>query len=172
VILTKQLFIIFFSQTECSDVNFDHLISQLQVPGDDRSWTYQTCSEFGWYQTGDSPKQPISSYFNLDYFIEQCRRVFNLTGPQIESNVDQTNYLLGGQSIYTSNTVFTNGLNDPWHVPGVFNSSGNHGPNNVIAPILGGSHCSDMMPASNRDSASLKQVRAQQVAAIRNWLSL
>ena len=30
-----------------------------------RQWTYQTCSEFGWYQTSDQPKHPYGSRFPL-----------------------------------------------------------------------------------------------------------
>ncbi len=30
-----------------------------------RQWTYQTCTEFGWYQTSDQPKHPYGSRFPL-----------------------------------------------------------------------------------------------------------
>ena len=35
----------------------------VQVGG--RQWIYQTCSEFGWYQTSDQPKHPYGSRFPL-----------------------------------------------------------------------------------------------------------
>ena len=33
----------------------------IQVGG--RQWTYQTCSEFGWYQSSDQPNHPYGSRF-------------------------------------------------------------------------------------------------------------
>ena len=30
-----------------------------------RQWIYQTCTEFGWYQTSDQPKHPYGSRFPL-----------------------------------------------------------------------------------------------------------
>ena len=40
----------------------------VQVGG--RQWTYQTCSEFGWYQTTDQPKHPYGSRFPLKDSIQ------------------------------------------------------------------------------------------------------
>ena len=37
-----------------------------------RQWTYQTCSEFGWYQTSDQPKHPYGSRFPLKDSIKVC----------------------------------------------------------------------------------------------------
>ena len=41
-----------------------------------RQWTWQTCTEFGYYQTTDSHNQPFGSHVSLD-FIEQvyCNQV-------------------------------------------------------------------------------------------------
>ena len=37
--------------------------------GAGRSWTYQTCIEFGFYQTGSAANQPFSKTVTLDWFV-------------------------------------------------------------------------------------------------------
>ena len=46
----------------------------VQVGG--RQWTYQTCSEFGWYQTTDQPKHPYGSRFPLKDSIQASSNYF------------------------------------------------------------------------------------------------
>ena len=40
-----------------------------------RQWMYQTCTEFGFYQTSDSDKQPFGDLFPLKY-VHDCFTVF------------------------------------------------------------------------------------------------
>ena len=58
---------------ECFDVSYDEMIKELRdvsynknVGG--RQWIYQTCTEFGWYQSSDQPGHPF-----LDHFPVQGR---------------------------------------------------------------------------------------------------
>lgn len=41
-----------------------------------RPWFYQTCSEFGWYQTTDSEEQPFGSKSPVEFFIKLCQDIF------------------------------------------------------------------------------------------------
>ncbi len=36
-----------------------------------RSWTYQTCTEFGYFQTGSASDQPFSDAISLQWYIDQ-----------------------------------------------------------------------------------------------------
>lgn len=40
-----------------------------------RQWTYQTCFEFGYYQTTDSPStaQPFGNLVPLSYYLHMCK---------------------------------------------------------------------------------------------------
>lgn len=38
-----------------------------------RQWTYQKCSEFGWYKTSDQPKHPYGSKIPLDFLLKVCK---------------------------------------------------------------------------------------------------
>lgn len=55
-----------FSQTAW-DAEFP---SQSSLVG--RLWTYQTCSEVGWFQTSNSKNQPFGSSFPLELFFQMC----------------------------------------------------------------------------------------------------
>lgn len=46
------------------------------VKDGDRQWVYQTCSEFGYYQTSDSPDQPFGSWFPISLFEQACEDIF------------------------------------------------------------------------------------------------
>lgn len=41
-----------------------------------RQWFYQTCAEYGWYQTSGSRFQPFGSSFPVDLYIRWCRDVY------------------------------------------------------------------------------------------------
>lgn len=41
-----------------------------------RPWFYQTCSEFGWYQTTDSKNQPFGKLSPVEFYVDLCKDVF------------------------------------------------------------------------------------------------
>lgn len=41
-----------------------------------RPWYYQTCSEFGWYQTTDSEAQPFGSKSPVEFYLKLCQDIF------------------------------------------------------------------------------------------------
>ena len=45
--------------------------SFLFSPG--RQWMYQTCTEFGFYQTSDSANQPFGKLFPLKYVVSKTK---------------------------------------------------------------------------------------------------
>ena len=38
-----------------------------------RQWMYQTCTEFGFYQTSDSANQPFGKLFPLKYVVSKTK---------------------------------------------------------------------------------------------------
>lgn len=46
------------------------------VKGGDRQWVFQTCSEFGYFQTSDSKMQPFGSTFPVTLFQQACQDIF------------------------------------------------------------------------------------------------
>lgn len=86
-----------------------------------RQWTYQTCTEFGFYQTSDYKTQPFGNKFPLNFFIIQCQDIFDpkFNADLISRGINQTNAIYGGYGIKVTNVVFPNGSIDPWHALGI-----------------------------------------------------
>ena len=86
-----------------------------------RQWTYQTCSEFGYYQTSDFQKQPFGHHFPLEFFIKQCQDIYDpkFNAELILHGINRTNTNYGGYGIKVTNVVFPNGSIDPWHALGI-----------------------------------------------------
>ena len=81
---------------------------------DFKSWTWQYCSEFGYFQGSNAsdPKSMISRFNNVSSFaINECERVFPFA-PDLP-NVDAI-LKYGGW-----NTMFTDGERDRWRTLGV-----------------------------------------------------
>lgn len=41
-----------------------------------RQWTYQTCTEFGFFQTSTARPKLFSETFPVDFFVQQCVDIF------------------------------------------------------------------------------------------------
>lgn len=123
-----------------------------------RLWTYQTCTEFGFFQSSDYPSQPFGNYFPSDFFVQQCVDIFGSKFNKhfIERSIDFTNSFYGGFNLTLSNVLFPNGLIDPWHALGVL-----HPINPTAQPLIipQTAHCADMYPDSDIDPQSLKEAR-------------
>jgi hypothetical protein len=74
-----------------------------------RSWTYQYCTEFGWYQTPSKEHAMRPALLNTTYWTEMCHDVYNIS---LNLNRSIQEFAFNHQG--GSNTVFTNGGDDPW----------------------------------------------------------
>ena len=79
-------------------------------------WTYQTCVEFGFYQTTDSDEQPFGRTIPIDFFVKKCKDIFGDQFNQdlLNESVYNTNVNYGGYNYAGSRVVFVNGEVDPW----------------------------------------------------------
>ncbi|XP_032241066.2 putative serine protease K12H4.7 isoform X2 [Nematostella vectensis] len=102
---------------KCLDASYQNAINSLRNVSWDssaaeggRQWTYQTCTEFGFYQTTDSDNQPFGKRFPLKYSIQQCMDVFGeaFNSSNLASGIRQTNTNYGGKGIASSRIVFPN----------------------------------------------------------------
>lgn len=72
------------SVTKCNSFSFNETIKLLSNGSWDglasrasmRQWIYQTCSEFGWYQTSGSDDQPFGSGFPVDLYVRMCNNAY------------------------------------------------------------------------------------------------
>jgi len=160
----------------CEDANWNDVIEYLSAIEKDptnsaRPWTYQTCDEFGYYQTTDSVNQPFTPWkeLNLNFSRAMCEGAFD--GWRSDPETDWINQAYGDVHIAGTNIVFAAGTIDPWHALGVTNSTPTL-PQDSEEPvyILGTAHCNDLYAPSPSDPESLtyaREVIADYVAA---WL--
>lgn len=69
------------SKRECVTMDYKSDIEQLQRENTTlakafRPWFYQTCSEFGWYQTTDSEDQPFGTKSPIEFYLTLCKDIF------------------------------------------------------------------------------------------------
>lgn len=137
-----------------------------------RQWFYQTCTEYGYFQpaTQDKARSTRSSYIDLSYYKNICRRLFN-----IEESPDTTshniNYYQPLFNASTSRIFFTNGSVDPWSLLSLAESNGNATNKNLIYLTMeGASHCADVSNPSFFDSKAVKLARSQLDGLVDAWL--
>ncbi|XP_041919513.1 thymus-specific serine protease [Alosa sapidissima] len=130
-----------------------------------RQWVYQTCTEFGFYQSTDSPNQPFTG-FPLPYHLQQCSDIFNVS-VDVVAAVRDTNEQYGGYGLRTSRVAFPNGSIDPWHALGVTQDLSQQLP---AIFIKGTAHCANMYPARAEDLPQLALARDHVYLLLQQWL--
>ncbi|XP_045193377.2 thymus-specific serine protease-like [Mercenaria mercenaria] len=130
-----------------------------------RQWTYQTCSQFGYYQTCDvNTTCPFSHLMDLsDSDIQQCGYIFKINPYDVDDNVQFSNDYYGGNHTQQSKIVFVNGSVDPWHRLSILTNQTEIGTYSVFIP--GTAHCADLRAQHDSDTIELREAR-QQIAAL------
>lgn len=86
-----------------------------------RQWIYQTCNEYGWYQTSGSANQPFGTKFPVALYTTMCYDAYGdqFTNEFINQQIDQTNAVFGGLKPEVENVYITHGQLDPWRAMGI-----------------------------------------------------
>ncbi|GAM18064.1 hypothetical protein SAMD00019534_012390 [Acytostelium subglobosum LB1] len=160
-----------FADNESSDVTYQTMIEEmLNVTNDEnaiggRMWFYQTCTEFGYYQTSDSSNQPFGDLFPIQFATQQCDDVFNFT---FLPNVNWTHTTYGDLNPVNSNILYVNGDIDPWHSLGIYTN-----PTTSPSPSLlihGTAHCADMMIPNSYSPSTLVPAQKTIESYLQKWL--
>jgi hypothetical protein len=98
------------------DANISFLKSQASKLGGTKSWLYQTCNEFGFYQTCEvgSTCPYAQGYHPIDQDLEMCESVFGIKAADVEANVERTLDFYGGWNFNGTRILSVNGNVDPW----------------------------------------------------------
>jgi len=160
------------SDVTCLDCSYADMLVQLRnltqtTDGvGPRSWTYQTCIEFGYFQTTDSPHQPFGDLVPLSYSTDMCKDIF---GFNFFPDIKGTNEYYGGNNPKgATKIVFVNGSLDPWHALSVKKSL-----SDTLKAIYieGTAHCANMLPAKSTDPPGLALAQKEISKQIGMWLS-
>lgn len=86
-----------------------------------RQWIFQTCNEFGWYQTSGSRDQPFGTKFPVTLYTTMCGDIYGsqYSNEFITNQVSATNGYFGGMSPGVENVYLTHGQLDPWRAMGI-----------------------------------------------------
>ncbi|GMR46038.1 hypothetical protein PMAYCL1PPCAC_16233, partial [Pristionchus mayeri] len=80
-----------------------------------RLWFYQTCAEFGYFQSTNRGTNVFGQTQSSNSFIEYCVQLFGINVDQIEKNIEATNAYYGERDYYAgTNVIFSHGTQDPW----------------------------------------------------------
>jgi len=135
---------------QCLDVNS---IGDTLLPGAGRAWTWQTCIEYGFFQTDDD-SQIFGDSIHIDFYVNICQKAFNgISGP----DTDLINYRFGGKNQQQASWIlFSNGLQDPWG-----SNLGINVPLNPTLPVTlsTSAHCAAYHVPSSRDPPDLIKSR-------------
>jgi len=143
-----------------------------------RQWTWQTCIEYGYWQT--APKAPLratrSRLIDLAYYEQGCKQAFGPSVP-MHAAVERINADYLAQSINIPRVVYANGKVDPWRrlsVSAAPDAPEPTRPVDALEPqlvILDGHHCWDLYSLWDKSSESMKDVEATIDRTIVQWLS-
>lgn len=129
-----------------------------------RSWSYMTCTEFGWFQTASGKLR--SSWINISYFQKVCKELFDIDELADEQEM---NSLFGSDNPQQTTVFFSRGDVDPWSVLTVKE------PNEFLLRrtinIEGASHCADLHPYSANDSKELTKAKDIIIDQLYEWLT-
>jgi len=158
---------------ECVDISWEQQIQDLTVVSDEnmgeRSWLWQTCTEFGYYQTCQLLDCPfLVNGHTLDFDIELCEHAFGVVN--VQENIDATNEWHGGWNLTSSKIISVKGSVDPWSELALPNSYSTG--DMPVFEIQGASHHFWTHPSKYTDSEEVRRARYIIQTTLRDWLGL
>ncbi|XP_051534522.1 thymus-specific serine protease [Myxocyprinus asiaticus] len=157
----------------CLDVSHEQLVFELSNTTTGRSsyrqWQYQTCTEFGFYETCEDESCLFSHLITLQSQAELCSRLFNISQSSLPFSVDFTNQYYGGNRPQTQRVLYVNGNIDPWaELSVVWNDTVVD--NERVILIDGTAHCADMNSDKAWDRPALRHARKEIERRVAMWL--
>ncbi|XP_050303623.1 putative serine protease K12H4.7 [Anthonomus grandis grandis] len=164
------------TSTNCTDFKYTNFLGKLQnttikASSMMRQWVYQTCTEFGFFQTSSQEVPIFGSRFDVSFFTDLCVDLFgeNFNETLTNMGIHATNTRYGATNIATSNIVYFHGAIDPWHPLGKLETSDDI--NDSVIIVEDASHCMNMQPSKETDSEALQEARKSIDKLIGQWLT-
>ncbi|KAJ4935610.1 hypothetical protein JOQ06_017141 [Pogonophryne albipinna] len=142
------------SEEPCLDVSHEKTVKDLMdttIQSErraERQWTYQTCTEFVFYQTCEDASCPFSGMVTLRSQTEICLELFGISQNSLLGRVAFTNHILSGN--------VGNRTDGGEEAESVF--------------IRDSAHCADMSRGRVTDRRSLKNSRQEIEKHVESWL--
>ncbi|KAM3140462.1 hypothetical protein pb186bvf_007442 [Paramecium bursaria] len=132
-----------------------------------RQWTYQTCTEVGYFQTANikSFHTTRSAQLQIDFFDNLCAYSY---GVPIFPDDERTNNYYGGTDIKVTNLIFSNGSDDPWQHASIITEKNGLTINYI--DCLDCSHCVDLKSPAANDPPELTAARQKTLLLFDQWI--
>src|SRR3989338_6303185 len=132
------------------------------VPGSSRSWWWQSCTEYGFFQ-GSYPGNDVffpNTVIPVERIDAFCTEWFpSLTVEQVLLAIDQTNIYFGAKDLPGDQIVFANGNYDPLHSLSITEPVIASGQEQIAALTYQAGHCAIMNAPTDQDPADLVAAR-------------
>ncbi|KAJ8042072.1 Thymus-specific serine protease [Holothuria leucospilota] len=151
-------------QKKCLNASYESFLEEVK----NYPWYYQTCTEFGYYETcKDGSQCPFSHMVNLDSDFAMCKDVYCILPEAVYTQVNFTNQYYGSDHPKNGRILFINGSIDPWHPLSVLESLGG---NETAIFIDDASHCEDMAGHVTDITPALRQALDDIESTVKSWL--
>ncbi|XP_075979471.1 putative serine protease K12H4.7 [Anticarsia gemmatalis] len=156
-------------KTDCFNYDFDHMIENMRQVDWVMAWTYQTCTEFGYFMSTSSKKHPFTDNVPVDLYNTLCTKTYGpkFNEKRVEEGIKRTNDMYGGLTPNVTHVVFTNGDLDPWARLGILEDVSYDAPAKMIPRS---SHCRDLFSNKAKDPEELKEARKYTKYLIKKWI--
>eukprot|EP00929_Paragymnodinium_shiwhaense_P064399 TRINITY_DN32245_c0_g1_i2.p1 TRINITY_DN32245_c0_g1~~TRINITY_DN32245_c0_g1_i2.p1 ORF type:complete len:497 (-),score=117.79 TRINITY_DN32245_c0_g1_i2:218-1708(-) len=167
----------------CADLSIAATYKQLSnatLPEDGsgnagRTWTWQTCNEFGYFQTARAvlgkPNFYTRGASNRALWQQVCGQVFGMPDGAVGANIAATNDHYGGKDPKgISHVFFSNGALDAWSLLSVTSyPENNRSVESMVAPL--GSHCVGLYAPAADELPGARMVREKAFALFTTWMN-
>ena len=143
-------------------------------PDYDRSWFWQTCAEFGFYQTCEDATCPFLApgfEMDADFFAETCRAVFGGMDPAtvVRPSAAMSNERYGGWAPGTTRVLYPSGSVDPWRANSLTEDREFSHEWAPTMTVRGASHHAWTHPSAPTDQPSVVAARVAIARVVDRW---
>lgn len=159
--------------TMCNDVDWRSFLNQMSSTNIEkehwRSWVWQTCTEFGYYQTCEEDSLcPFGrGLHTIEMDFEICRVAYNLTQNDVVQNIATTVDWYGDIRKRATRVLSVNGDVDPWSVLAILNSNDPLMPAHIVK---GASHHFWTHAPTESDNQEVRDARDIIHLKVMEWL--
>lgn len=145
-------------------------------PDYDRSWFWQTCAEFGFYQTCEDATCPFLARgfeIDADFFAETCRAVFEGMDPAtiVRPSAALSNERYGGWAPGTTRVLYPSGSVDPWRANSLTEDREFSPEWAPTMTVRGASHHAWTHPSAPTDQPSVVAARVAIARVVDRWVA-
>ncbi|CAH0407272.1 unnamed protein product [Chilo suppressalis] len=157
----------------CWNMTHANIINSYSARTNSRAWYYQTCTEYGYYQTAPQSGTVFDPlhWLNVDFYVDICKRAFDPKFDEafVYDAVERVNTVFGGLGPDVNNTINIHGYIDPWRALGVYEEDLKE--NSPTYTVARASHCFDMQGWMTTDTIRMAQVKQIARRIVARWLS-